>query len=193
MGYQELISALRRDADDKAEALWREARDEAEKARNEAVARFERIREECAGRQAAAVREASRRILAAAENKARRGRLDMFGGLSARLYRLAAASLVQLRERQYEELFAALAQELPPHSWEVVRINPADREMASRYFPEAKIVPDAGISGGMEVVGKDERIRIVNTLEKRLERCWPELLPDLVRAVCGEVGRNAFA
>jgi V/A-type H+-transporting ATPase subunit E len=110
-------------------------------------------------------------------------RLVTLGELSERLSRLATSLLPQFREQQYRELFEALVRELPPYAWETVRVNPEDTAMAGRYFPEAKIVPDTRISGGMEVDGDGGRIRIVNTLEKRLERGWPELLPDLIEAV----------
>jgi V/A-type H+-transporting ATPase subunit E len=44
----------------------------------------------------------------------------------------------------------------------------------------------------MEVNGDGGRIRIVNTLEKRLERGWPELLPDLIDVAYREIEQNAF-
>ena len=183
MSYQELISSLRQEADDKAEKFWREARAEVEQARNEAAAGLDRIRAEQLRQQASAVREATRRVLSEAEKTARRMRLATLGELSERLSRLATSLLPQFREQQYRELFEALVRELPPYAWETVRVNPEDTAMAGRYFPEAKIVPDTRISGGMEVDGDGGRIRIVNTLEKRLERGWPELLPDLIEAV----------
>jgi V/A-type H+-transporting ATPase subunit E len=119
-------------------------------------------------------------------------RLAALGELSERLSRLAVSLLTQLREQQYGELFDALVRELPPYAWETVRVNPEDSAMAGRYFPEAEIVPDPHISGGMEVNGDGGRIRIVNTLEKRLERGWPELLPDLIDVAYREIEQNAF-
>ena len=192
MSYQELISSLRQEADDIAENFWRKARAEAEQARNEAVAGLDRIRAEQHRQQVSAVREATRRVLSEAEKSARRMRLAALGELSERLSRLAVSLLTQLREQQYGVLFEALARELPPYAWETVRVNPEDTAMAGRYFPEAKIVPDPHISGGMEVYGDGGRIRIVNTLEKRLERGWPELLPDLIAVAYREIERNAF-
>lgn len=192
MSYQELISSLRQEADDKAEKFWREARAEAEQARNEAVAGLDRIRAEQLRQQASAVREATRRVLSEAEKSVRRMRLTALEELADRLSRLAVSLLTQLREQQYGELFDALVRELPPYTWETVRVNTLDSAMAGRYFPEAKIVPDSHISGGLEVNGDGGRIRIVNTLDKRLERGWPELLPDLIDVVYRGIGRNAF-
>lgn len=187
MSYQELISSLRQEADDKAEKFWREARAEVEQARTEAAAGLERIRAEQARRQASAVREATLHVLSEAEKTARHMRLATLGELSERLSRLAAALLPQFREQDYGELFEALVRELPPYAWETVRVNPEDAAMAGHYFPGAKIVPDIRISGGMEVDGDGGRIRIVNTLEKRLERGWPELLPVLIEEIYREI------
>jgi V/A-type H+-transporting ATPase subunit E len=35
----------------------------------------------------------------------------------------------------------------------------------------------------MEVIAEGGRVRVDNTLEKRLERAWPELLPRLLNAI----------
>ncbi|KAF0216104.1 MAG: V-type H+-transporting ATPase subunit [Geobacteraceae bacterium] len=187
MGYQELIEALRREGEEKAGAIRREAEAEAERTRSEAEAGLALLREEHAKRQAVAVAEKSREILAEAESKGRLIRLAAESVLAERLYELARRSLRLLREQGYEALFAALAEELPPVKWETVRVNPADEEPAGRHFPAAEIVTDNALTGGMEVSGEGGRLCIVNTLEKRLERGWPEILPGLFRDVCKEV------
>ena len=166
MSYEELLSALRQEADEKVEQLWREARAKAERAREEAAAGFERTRTERLSRQAALIGETTRDILAEADRKARQARLAALGALSGRLSALAASLLVQFRERLYAELFAALVGELPSYPWEAVRVNPADVEIAGKHFPGAKIVPDPSISGGLEVSGDNGRICVSNTLEK---------------------------
>jgi V/A-type H+-transporting ATPase subunit E len=188
MSYQELLEALRQEADEKIEKLWQEAREEAERAREEAAARLELTRTEYQSRQAAMIGEATRDILAEAERKVRETRLAALRELSERLSGLAASMLGQLRERRYAELFAALVGELPSFSWEVVRVNAADVETAVRHFPEARIVTDPAISGGLEVTGDNGRLCVVNTLEKRLERGWPQLLPEMIRVVNRELG-----
>ncbi len=193
MGYRELIEALHREAEERIGQFRREAAAEASRAREEAAAGLERMRQEISGRQAAAVREATRDILAGAERRARHMRLADLRDLSDRLLRLAVSLIAGLRETGYEELFSALVRELPAHRWETIKVNPGDVEIARRHFPVAKIVAEPGICGGMEVYGEAGRICIVNTLEKRLERGWAELLPDLVAAVYREIGRNAFA
>jgi V/A-type H+/Na+-transporting ATPase subunit E len=99
---------------------------------------------------------------------------------------VARAFLAELRDNGDAELFAALEAELLPCQWETVRVNPADAELAEVRFPGARIETDGGITGGLEVAADGGRVRIDNTLEKRLERGWPELLPRLMNAITRE-------
>lgn len=193
MGYEELIDALRREAKERIAAIWREAEIKAGHARSEAQARLDRLSGEHRRRLAAGGGDEVVAILADAENKARRMRLEALEQLSERLYCLARSSLPRLREPGAAEMFAALVRELPSNSWESVRVNPADVEIAGRFFSGAKITPDDSVSGGFEVLGGAGRICIDNTLEKRLERIWRELLPDLVSAVWLELGSDDAA
>lgn len=191
MGYEELINALRREAEEKIGEIWRDAETKAGLARSEADARIDRLNREYRRRWTTDGGEEVAAILAEAENGARRIRLEALKELSERLYRLAVTSLPELRERGRDGMFAALAGELPSHSWETVRVNPADVEIAGRFFPWANIMPDGSVSGGLEVAGEAGSICIDNTLEKRLERGWRDFLPDLVSAVWREIGRDA--
>jgi V/A-type H+-transporting ATPase subunit E len=121
--------------------------------------------------------------------------------LADRLYRTAQALLRQPDTGKGDELFVALAGELPDFPWETVKVNSRDKEAASSRFPKAKLIVDDAnaIRGGLEVSGENGAIRIINTLEKRLERMWPELLPELIAAAyreigeVGEIGRDVSA
>ncbi len=183
MGSQELIEALRLEGEEKAGAIRREAEAEAERIRDRAEDRRARLREEYAKRQVAAAAGIYRDILAEAENKGRLIRLAAESTLAERLYGLARHSLGVLGGDDHEALFAALAEELPRGTWERVRVNPADEEVAGRLFPAAETVTDSAITGGMEVMGEGMRLHVINTLEKRLERGWPEILPALFKEV----------
>jgi V/A-type H+-transporting ATPase subunit E len=181
MGYQELIEALRSEGEEKIRAIRQEAEAEAEALRTKAAGEIERIRAEHDRQQSKAVADLSGEALAEAAARAREIRLRAEQELSGRMARLARASLAQLRDDRYAETFAGLVRELPQHPWMVARVNPADVDMAKTHFPGAEIVPDITIIGGLEVSDRGERIRVVNTFEKRLERSWPEILPGLVR------------
>ena len=122
-------------------------------------------------------------LMAEAKRQAALIKLEAENVLAGRLYTLAHGTLAQLRDDRYAELFVALVEELLPCQWQAVRVNPADSELAKASFPGAAIETDKGITGGMEVIAEGGRVRIDNTLEKRLERAWPELLPRLLNAV----------
>lgn len=180
MSYQELIAALRKEADETVEELWREARAEAARAGEEQAAVLERLRRESLARRSAAAGESAREVLGEAEREAQRVRLAALRDLSERLAALGGALLDRVREERDEGLLEALVRELPPHVWETVRVNPANAQAARRLFPGAEVVPDPAIRGGLRVGGDGGRIRVDNTLEKRLARGWPELLPRLI-------------
>lgn len=188
MGYRELVEALRVEGEEKAAALRRNAEEEEGRLKEEAAKRLRLLREEYARRTDGARAAAAREVLAVAERKARLLRLAAQEALAERLLRVARDSLSLVRERGGDELFASLARELPPIVWEEVRVNPADEESARRFFPGAEVVTDDAIAGGMEVVGEEGGLRVVNTLEKRLERGWPELLPLLAADIYREAG-----
>jgi len=199
MGYRELIDALRREGEDKAAAIHREAETEAERVRQEAEERLTVLREEYARRKSAAVAAATGSVLAEARYRERRIRVASETALADRLYLLARRILPSLREEaapfeqgpagreSYRALFSALVAELPPWAWETVRVNPADEELARRFFAEAEIVADATVTGGLEVTSDNGCRRVDNTLEKRLERGWADILPGLMKEV--EKGR----
>jgi V/A-type H+-transporting ATPase subunit E len=100
--------------------------------------------------------------------------------LAERLQEVARRLLPRLRTADYLALFDWLVAELPPADWASVRVNPADGELAAAAFPATRLVVDPAIAGGLEVLAEEGRIQVTNTLEKRLERAWPGLLPALL-------------
>ena len=180
MGYEELLNALRRDGEKQTGLIRQEAEAEAARLREEAAAGRARLREEFEQEQARAIATECSAILAEGERTARRIRLAEAGKQADRLYLLALRVLPRLRERDYHRMFSRLAADLPPAPWETIRVNPCDAEIAGDIFPAARIETDATICGGMEALADGGGIQVINTLEKRLERGWPEMLPDLL-------------
>ncbi|HEY6874298.1 MAG TPA: V-type ATP synthase subunit E [Geobacteraceae bacterium] len=180
MGYRELIDALRREGEEKGAALRRETDAEAARLEESAAGRAGRLREEFERRLAGAVADQRREFLANARKKGELALLAAENALAERLGRIAQNSLPLLREDDPERLFTLLAEELPPADWERVTVNPADAGVARRLFPAAEIVADGAVTGGIVAVDSGGRLRVDNTLEKRLERGWPELLPSLM-------------
>ena len=113
--------------------------------------------------------------------------------LAGRLLQLARDELPQLCGARREVLFAALATELPPCSWESVRVNPADAGLAAGRFPGASVAADPAISGGLEVAREAGRVAVSNTLETRLAAAWPDLLPGLIAEVAAQAAAHGTA
>ena len=183
MGGKELIEALLREGEKNIRAIRMEAEDESGKIRADTVSKISRIRDDLEKTNSAAIKRQTEAILGAADRKARAILLSSEKALSDRLYEAAVKILPLLRETGYSEIFHALANELPPYQWQVVRVNPDDQERAKECFPGSTIVPDKHITAGMDVADKGEGIRVVNTFERRLENSWAELLPELINEV----------
>ena len=180
MGRPALLEALRAKADEDAQAAWAVARREAGKYREELAATLEARREELAQAREAEARARTGERLAEARHQARELRMSATVELAARLREMAAAGLAQLGREGAQALFEALAEELPERDWQAIRVSPAAAEAAGSRFPNARLETDASISGGLEVMAEDGRLRVDNTLEARLETAWPDLLPGLV-------------
>ena len=187
MSHELLIQDLRQKAEEEIRAIWQEAETEIEKLRAETTKSIEQKKSEFARDQNFACEELAKSLLTDAENKAKKIRTEAERMLADQLYTLGRESLEQFRGKEYEELFVALARELPPHQWESVRVNPEDEQLARQLFPQAQVTPDEHIAGGLEVIGDKGGIRIVNTLEKRLERAWSTILPRIYSQVYQEV------
>lgn len=183
MGFRELINALRKEGDEKIMAIWHEAETEAERIRADAANKIAEMIQQHSRMQALSVKEQTYAILLDSEKKARIIRLQSERELSMRLYQLAVDLIHVLRDERYSDVFDRLVQELPVYKWAIVRVGPEDVEMAVKYFSDSEIIPDSSITGGLEAIAEGGKIKVVNTFEKRLERCWPEMLPELIHDV----------
>jgi vacuolar-type H+-ATPase subunit E/Vma4 len=180
MGYQELIASLRTEGKEKIKEIRDEAQAEAERINAEAADTIARMREEFREKQDTLGRHQEGHVLSSAGNKARIIRLEAEQSLSDRLFRLALSCLDELRNDEYEKIFKSLCSEIPSVSWDEAAVNPHDAGMAHSYFPDAEILSDPLINGGIEVFRENRSQHIINTFKKRLERVWEEILPLIV-------------
>jgi vacuolar-type H+-ATPase subunit E/Vma4 len=183
-----LIDAIRRRTDEEVDALWQKARSDADTCRTDAARAIAECRARCGDAAAAAATDAARAATAKADREARQIRAAMKAALGARLHTLATLALPQLRGTAYPQLFAALARELPAATWRRVVVNPLDQDLARRLFPQAEVVSDPTIVGGLDVEGSG--VRISNTIETRLEQAWPELLASMLSEVLEEASHS---
>jgi len=186
MGCKELIESLRTAGDERVNAMRLEAELEAERIRAEAGRRIAEVRADHEQRRSAAAAAHAEQYLAEAKGIVRQKRLLAERALADRLYGLARSALYSLRNVGYSEMFASFAQELPRFTWKTIRVNPADGALARKHFPAAEIVFDKAITGGLEAVSDGEQVKVVNTFEKRLERMWEEMLPEIMKDVMEE-------
>lgn len=186
-----MIESLRKAADDRVRLLWGETEAEAGRIHADQAKSLEQLRQGVKQKQTIMAAERISRAISEANSRARVQRLQAEKALSGRLYELALASLPQLRNGAYDALFEALVRELPPLAWQVVLVHPDDIHLARNFFPNAEIRHQNGITGGMDVSAQNGSIRVINTFEKRLERAWSELEPQLIRDAYREVKDEA--
>lgn len=193
MSQQELMASLQRAAEQEIAALWQATEQEAQRLRDQAQQQQQALRNELlsAAQRQAAKQAAARDQLALRQERSLR--LDAEAALAERLLRLARELLPQLRGGDDRQIFTALTAELPPVGWGVLRVHPGDLPLARQLFPEVEITGDQEISGGLEAVSADGGLRVVNTLEKRLQRLWPQLLSQLRKEVYAILDRPGTA
>ena len=183
MSYRELVDALQRECEEKTRKIWQEAETEAERIKADASKRIEEIKAGRERNQSEALRILTESILSEARGRARVTRLLAEKELSDRLYGIARNRLGHLRSEGYGDIFSGLVNELPQRNWGTVKVNPRDRVLAETFLTHSEVVLDPAVVGGLEVNEKDGGLRVVNTLEKRLERVWPEILPEMTDEV----------
>jgi V/A-type H+-transporting ATPase subunit E len=179
MGYEALFAELRRLGEERRQALWREAEEVAARERQQAAVDLEQERRQAEQRCAAVCAQRRREIGLAAAQESRRLKGLAEAALAERLLRIARRVMPVLQDENRALVFSRLAAELPPREWEKVHVNPADVVRGRDFFPQAEVVADGGIAGGLEALAASGRVRVINTMEKRLERAWPMILPAI--------------
>jgi V/A-type H+-transporting ATPase subunit E len=191
MGARELIESLRRASEESIRLHQKDAEQEADSVQASLAKRIAELRKHYADELTVAEMEESRKARAEAGSRVRAIKLAAEKTLSDRLFAIARESLTQLRHDAYPASFEKLARELPSLPWKLVRVHPADIDLARKHLSDAEIVPTETITGGMDAAVADGTIRVINTLEKRLELAWADLLPLLISEVYQEVSDGA--
>ena len=193
MGLEELISTLKKGEQKQIDAIWQQANAEADSLRGQAAEAIAKITEEHADQLASACRKSVRSIVAEADIKARKKKLFAYQGLDEVLRQAAMKQLPELRQQNYEKVFALLARELPDCQWEKIIVNPADVDIAAKSFIKNFVQSDSAISGGLIAVSAGGWIVVDNTFEKRLERKWDQIIPELIKKTEEKYGKSRSA
>jgi vacuolar-type H+-ATPase subunit E/Vma4 len=187
MSHQELIASLRKGAEEKIKAIREESRAGIEIIRAKASEEIKEKRDEYRRKEVKAVLEHERNTISEAEREGALLRLSAEKTMADRLRSLSLMNLHKLRDERYPSLFLSLVKELPPCEWEKVKVNAEDINIARENFPDAEIIPDDSITGGLEVLAEAGAIHIINTLEKRVENIFGDLLPLMVKEIYKEI------
>jgi vacuolar-type H+-ATPase subunit E/Vma4 len=187
MGEHELRAALRREADDRIREGWAAAEREVATRRAQVTTDLDALRQTGEEQALAAALAARRAAAATIEQALRRCRLLAESTLAERLRSLAEQVLTELAEQERDPLWRASVAEIPAAEWRTLRVAPADLLRARRDFPRASVEADNALIGGLIAATAGERIVVDNSLAGRLERGWPELLPELMANLIREM------
>ncbi|MBU1405915.1 MAG: hypothetical protein KKE83_03510 [Proteobacteria bacterium] len=180
---QTLFEHLRAQGEEKVRAVWEQAEAEVQRHTAEAETALAEERRRCRLEGEHALQELGRRLMREAEEQAWLLRAKAETALAGRLYDLARAELPWLRTHCGDTLLPALAAELPQGDWGLVRVSENEIAQARALFPTALVEGDPRLAGGLVAQSADGKISVFNTLEKRLERAWPRLLPEFFRSL----------
>jgi vacuolar-type H+-ATPase subunit E/Vma4 len=185
MGRRELLEALHREGRERMAAIAAREAAEEERLRSRAEESREEQRRAHEQQRAILCDARKRELTTRARREANLVRLRSEHALSLRLHERARICLKQLRPDDGPRLFLALAAELPDIPWRTVWFNPRDAAVAAGRFPGAATIADESVSGGCRAGAADDSITVDNTMEVRLERMWPDLLPHLMAELRG--------
>ena len=193
MGVDELIASLRGHQQWQIAEIWQEAEARAAEMQKKADDDIIDIRADFDSRLAAASTSEEEAIQRQLRDRKRQLLLQAEQRLVARLKKQAEQLLDRLRDREYDRVFKKLVAELPERKWDKVRVNPADVDLIRTNLPTVPVEPDTTITGGLVVAADREAVQVDNTFEKRLEKIWPVLLPEMVGEMYRRMRNNAPA
>jgi vacuolar-type H+-ATPase subunit E/Vma4 len=180
LGLDELIKSLKKNEQKQIDDIWHGAESEAETLRSQIADAIADLTKIHADQLASACQKSMRVIFSETEIKTRQKKLFAYQALDQALRNAALKQFPALRKQNYEQVFASLAAELPERHWEKIFVNPGDQDLAAKIFPATSIYPDPSISGGLVAVTAHDRIIVDNTFNKRLERKWHHILPQII-------------
>jgi vacuolar-type H+-ATPase subunit E/Vma4 len=183
MGRHELLEALQREGQEKLATITAQKAAAEERLRAATVARRAEMQREHEEERELLCSARQRQLLAKAGREAALLRLRAEHALALRLHERARNLLPQLREHDAASLFQKLAAELPSLPWQTIWTTPDATAAATALFPDATIIADPSLAGGIKAALAGNALTVDNTLETRLEKLWPDLLPQLLAAL----------
>jgi vacuolar-type H+-ATPase subunit E/Vma4 len=180
MGESELKTALQLEGEMQIRDFWQQSEFAVAERRREVETELMQLRAETDHRLQAEVTELHSSLHFVAQTRAMECGLRAEATLEERLLLMAHKILPLLANTERATLWKALRKELPEADWTILKVHPADQQLAARDFPSAVIESEEALGGGLIATSADGMIRIDNSLNCRLIRAWPDLLPKLL-------------
>ncbi len=190
MEIKALEDVLLQDVEKEIALYRKEAEEKIEKYRIAAAERLKLLKECYQQEMVNHVAAKREEILRDAKQKAERILLFAEKKMAERIYRIALSELKNLRDSNYGQHFQTMVSEVPPCDWAEVKVNPKDVELANNFFKGCHVKADDTVSGGFELYTADGRICVINSLEERLNRLLPQLLPLIFKEIYADIGRT---
>jgi len=180
MGGSELKKALQHEVADRCKEFWSDQEQVVNERRKEIEREVATLDDQVRQQQKAACEHLQSELLARAERQAAHLRLQAEAELAKRLRHLATQQVMRLYQADRASYWERLANELPQATWEEILVAELDVEQAAQFFGEVSIRLSPKLSGGLIALREKGRIRIDNSLQIRVDRYWPTLLPRLL-------------
>jgi vacuolar-type H+-ATPase subunit E/Vma4 len=193
MSIEDILQALDEQCREECRAIFNRAQEEAgrilEKAREEA----EEIRRNRLARIRAEAESEATSLLYSARLRAKNAVIGARERVAERALEEAGKHLKDLRSRgDYPAVLEGLLREAVASLGEeaVVHVDPRDRELVEKILRGEgsgfKVVPDLDTAGGVVVTDPEERVKVINTVEERLNRAREKLRIPVYGILFGE-------
>jgi V/A-type H+/Na+-transporting ATPase subunit E len=194
MAYEDLLAAVRANAQETMKEIRDRAEAEALRIRRDAEERAQGIRSAYLEEAKRTVQREKSKLISKAGAEKRmafaRAKEDLF----QQVFDQAGRRLASARDRQgYRLLLKKIAgeamEELPAEGIRV-HVDPRDEQLAGEVLREmnrnCEVVADLSTMGGLNATTADDRLMIFNTLESRLERARELMKSEIMSTLYGD-------
>lgn len=193
MSIEDILQALDDECRAECQAIFQRAEQEAKQIIAKAQAEAEEIRRARLAKIKAEAESETTAMLYSARLKSKNEVIRAKEKVVGKALAEAAQRMENLRSREdYREILAGLIEEglSRVRGKAVLHVDPADEKLAGEIMKEKglehEIRTDIQTSGGVVVADADERVRIVNTVEERLNRAREKLRMQVSAILFGE-------
>lgn len=193
MSIEDILQALDEECRAECQEIFRRAEQEAKRILEKAQEEAESIRQARLDKVRAEAQSEATSILYSARLRAKNSVIQAKERVVEKALRQAEQEMQDLRSRDdYPDILAGLIEEGLSRVGDkvVVHVDPADRNLAEdilrRRGVEFEVRTDIETRGGAVVSDPEERVRIINTVEERLNRAREKLRLQVSALLFGE-------